>query len=62
MPWAEIAPDMPPMTVNELHAIPDDGWIYELVNGVLFRMPLSSFGASSFGYRLGNRLSVYVRG
>lgn len=53
---------MPPMTVNELHAIPDDGWIYELVNGVLFRMPLSSFGASSFGYRLGNRLSVYVRG
>jgi Uma2 family endonuclease len=60
-PWAEIAPDAPyPMTVDELHALPDDGWAYELVRGVLVRMPLSSFGASSVGYRLGGRLSVYV--
>jgi len=60
-PWAEVAPDAPyPMTVDELHALPDDGWAYELLNGVLVRMPLSSFGASSVGYRLGGRLSVYV--
>jgi Uma2 family endonuclease len=60
VPWAEIVPNMPPMTVDELHAIPDDGWAYELIQGVLIRMPLSSFGASSIGYRLGSRLSVYV--
>ncbi len=60
-PWAEIVPDAPyPMTVDELHALPDDGWAYELIEGVLFRMPLSSGGASNVGYRLGGRLSVYV--
>ncbi len=60
-PWAEVVPDAPyPITVDELHALPDDGWTYELVNGILVRMPLSSFGASSVSYRLGGRLSVYV--
>jgi len=60
-PWAEIVPNMPPMTVDELHAIPDDGWVYELVQGVLVRMPLSGFGASSIGLLLGAELTVYVR-
>ncbi len=59
-PWAEIVPHMPPMTVDDLHAIPDDGWTYELVDGVLVRMPLSSFGASSIGSRLLGRLITYV--
>jgi len=59
-PWAEIVPHMPPMTVDDLHAIPDDGWTYELVNGVLVRMPLSSFGASSIAARLLIRLGSYV--
>jgi len=59
-PWAEIVPHMPPMTVDELHAIPDDGWTYELVNGVLVRMPLSSGGASNIGSRLLGRLITYV--
>ncbi len=59
-PWAEIVSHMPPMTVDDLHAIPDDGWTYELVNGVLVRMPLSSFGASSIGARLLARLGSYV--
>ncbi len=59
-PWAEVVPNMPPMTTDELHGIPDDGWAYELINGVLVRMPLRSGGASSIGYRLGSRLSVYV--
>jgi len=59
-PWAEVVPGMPLMTVDELHAMPDDGWAYELVQGVLVRMPLSSPGASNVGYRLGGRLSVYV--
>ncbi len=60
-PWAEIVPDAPyPMTTDELHALPDDGWTYELVHGVLVRMPLSSGGASSIGMRLAARLTVHV--
>ncbi len=60
-PWAEIVPDVPyPLTVDELHALPDDRWTYELVQGVLVRMPLSSGRASSIGYRLGARLGTYV--
>ncbi len=59
-PWAEIVPGMPPMTVDELHAIPDDGYVYELVQGLLVRMPMSGLRATSIGYRLGARLQVYV--
>ncbi len=59
-PWAEIVPHTPPMTVNDLHAIVDDGWRYELVQGVLVRMPMSGYEASNIGLRLGSRLSVYV--
>ncbi len=60
-PWAEIVPNMPPMTVDELHALPDDGWAYELVQGVLVRMPLSSGGASSISMLLGAFLTLHVR-
>ena len=60
-PWAEVVPDAPyPLTVDDLHALPDDGWSYELVNGVLVRMPLSSPGASNVGARLLARLQVYA--
>jgi len=59
-PWAEIVPDAPPMTVEELHDLPEDGWQYELVAGVLVRMPMSGFEASNIAYRLGGRLSVFV--
>jgi Uma2 family endonuclease len=60
-PWAEIVPDAPyPMTADELHALSDDGWTYELVQGVLVRMPLSSGGASGVSIRLAAQLSVYV--
>lgn len=59
-PWAEILSGMPPICVEDLHALPDDGWHCELVNGVLLRMPMSGFEASNIGYRLGGRLSVYV--
>ncbi len=59
-PWAEIVPDMPRMTVAELAALPDDGWQYELVDGVLVRMPLSGGEASNIAMKLGGRLSVFV--
>ena len=60
-PWAEVVPHAPSMTVDDLRSLPDDdGWTYELVEGVLIRMPMSGFEASNIGYRLGGRLSVYV--
>ncbi len=60
-PWAEIVPDAPyPLTADDLHALPDDGWAYELVHGVLVRMPLSSPGASNVGSRLLIRLGAYI--
>lgn len=60
MPWAEIVPNVPPMTVDELEAMPDDGWTYELARGILVRMPRSNGGASTLAVRLGARLSMYV--
>jgi len=59
-PWAEIVPGVGPMTVEDLAAWPDDGCSYELVEGVLVRMPPSSFGASKIGVRLLMRLAVFV--
>ena len=60
-PWAEIVPGAPLMTVDDLEHLPDDeGWVYELVEGVLVRMPMSGLEATTIAYRLGGRLSVYV--
>jgi len=61
VPWAEIVPNMPPMTVDDLHTLPDDGWAYELVQRVLVRMPLSSGGASSISTLLSAFLTIHVR-
>ncbi len=59
-PWAEIVPGVGPMMVEDLAAWPDDGWCYELVEGVLVRMPPSSYGASKIGQRLAGRLTVFA--
>ena len=60
-PWAEVVPDVGPMTVADLGTLPDDdGWCYELVEGVLVRMPPSRYGASTIGQRLANRLGGFV--
>ena len=59
-PWAEIVPNAPRMSVADLATLPDDEWQYELVEGVLVRMPLSGGEASNIGMRLGGRLSVFV--
>jgi Uma2 family endonuclease len=59
--WAEVVPGAPfPMTTDDLQSLPDDGWVYELVNGILVRMPLSSGGASNVSTRLIIRLGAYV--
>jgi Uma2 family endonuclease len=38
-PWAELVPDVGPMTPDDLLARPEDDWRYELVEGRLVRMP-----------------------
>jgi len=48
------------MTTDDMAALPEDGWQYELVEGVLVRMPMSGGEASSRAMRLGARLGVYV--
>ncbi len=37
-PWAEPVPGHDHMTAEELWALPEDGWLYELVEGRLMRM------------------------
>ncbi|HWE60697.1 MAG TPA: hypothetical protein VHB98_03225, partial [Chloroflexota bacterium] len=55
-PWAELVADIDPMTAEELAALPDDGWQYELVEGTLVRMPPSGLEASSISMILGAAL------
>lgn len=39
-PWAELAPDVDScLTADDLYALPEDRWKYELVRGRLVRMP-----------------------
>ena len=59
-PWAEIVPYAAPMTDAGLLALPDDGWQYELVRGVLVRMPPSGKRATRIARRLSARLGDYV--
>jgi len=48
-PWAEIVPDVGPMTVKDLLDWPDDGYRYEVVEGVLVRVAASGFDATTIG-------------
>lgn len=59
-PWADLVPDAADMTTEQLLALPDDGWRYELVEGRLVRMPPSGLDASALALRLGGALLAYV--
>ena len=59
-PWAEVVPGVPLMTEADLLARPDDGWQYELVKGVLVRMPPSGKRATRIARRLSARLGDHV--
>jgi len=48
------------MTAEELLALPDDGWQYELVWGELRRKPLSGGDASHLGLRFGGRINFFA--
>src|SRR5581483_11722998 len=58
---AEIVPGMGPVTVDTLLTIPDDGYIYEVVEGVLVRMAGSGEVATAIAHYLGVALTIYVQ-
>ena len=60
-PWAEVVPGYGPVTVDILLTLPDDGYVYEVVEGVLVRMAGSGFDATTLGLELGAELRNYVR-
>lgn len=60
-PWAEIVRGVGLMTIEDVATLPDDdGWRYELVEGVLVRMPPSSYGASKIAMLIGGALVSFV--
>ena len=59
-PWAELVPEVGPMTVDELLALPPDNWMHELVKGGLVRMPASGGEASHIAARLVTALGQFV--
>ncbi|HZS89128.1 MAG TPA: Uma2 family endonuclease [Chloroflexota bacterium] len=60
-PWAEVVPGMGPVTVDLLLELPDDGYIYEVVDGVLVRVAGSGRRASAIAGVLYGELYAYVR-
>jgi len=49
-PWAQLVPDVGPMTEDELMELPDDDrWMYELVAGMLVRTRRSGGETSRLG-------------
>src|SRR5437588_6878206 len=60
-PWAEIVPGVGPLTADDLLTLPDDGWQYEVVDGVLVRMAGSGDLATEIGLALGSELRAFVR-
>ncbi len=60
-PWAETVPDAGPATVDDLLTLPDDGWRYEVVEGVLVRMAGSGNVATIIAGLILTSLNVFVR-
>jgi Uma2 family endonuclease len=60
-PWAEVVPGAGPATVEDLFTLPDDGWCYEVVEGVLVRVAGSPFDATTIALILGAALLGYAR-
>ena len=60
-PWADIVRGDGPVTVEILLDLPDDGYQYEVVEGVLVRMAGSGFDATTIAVALVAELHNYVR-
>jgi len=59
-PWAEIVPGYGPVTVDMLPTLSDDGYRYEVVEGVLVRMAGSGDEATTIAFNLGLALGSFV--
>lgn len=60
-PWAEPVPRRGRMTVDALLALPDDGWRYEVVEGVLVRMAGSGEEATTISGNIYFALRSFVQ-
>ncbi|MGI8916903.1 MAG: Uma2 family endonuclease [Chloroflexota bacterium] len=59
-PWAEVVPGYGLVPVDILLTLPDDGYQYEVVEGVLIRMAGSGYEASTIGGMLLIALGSFV--
>ena len=59
-PWAELVPGYGLVGVDILLTLPDDGYVYEVVEGVLVRVAGSGKQATRLALRLGGRLGAYA--
>jgi len=59
-PWAEVVPGYGPVTVDLLLTLPDDGYRYEVVEGVLVRMAGSGDEATTIAFNFGLALGNFV--
>ncbi len=60
-PWAEVVPQKGRVTVDDLLTLPDDGWRYEVVEGVLVRMAGSGEEATTVGGNVYFALRAFVQ-
>lgn len=60
-PWAEIVPNAPRMTVEDLLRLSDNGYRHEVVEGVLVRMAGSGDLATNIAGVIFGALFAYVR-
>lgn len=60
-PWAEVVPQKGRVTVDDLLTLPDDGWRYEVVEGVLVRMAGSGEEATTIGGNVYFALRAFVQ-
>ncbi|MGH7750465.1 MAG: hypothetical protein ACREQ5_37680 [Candidatus Dormibacteria bacterium] len=60
-PWAEVVPKAGPTRVEDLLTIADDGWRYEVVEGVLVRVAGSAFDATTIAGIILAALLGYAR-
>jgi len=51
--WGDVVPGIGPLTVEKLLTLPDDGWRYEVVEGVLIRVAGRGLRATTIARRLG---------
>ena len=60
-PWAQLVPGAGPAKVEDLLSRPDDGWRYEVVEGVLVRVAGSGDLATNIAVALAAILFAFVR-